>query len=247
MYMLFRSTFFIMFFCILGLSSWAQDGQQPLVIRGKVYDQADTVPVAYINVFNLRTKTGGTTADDGSFAVYALPGDTLRFTGLSFQDYLVLIDLQNPPTNIKVFMYRASYPIKTVIVRPLSIMDAPAAPDLKRLKTDLPPPPVNKGAAPGSGAAGSVLSFGKDKNQRNLEKQQEEIAKWGNTEVINKKYNKEVVKRLTGLPDSLIEDFMKNCYTQSEFLETASDYDIAVHVKSCYNNYLIKHPELKKK
>lgn len=245
--MLLRSTLFAILFCCLGLACFAQEGAQPVVVRGKVYDQADTTPIADITVYNLRTKMGGPTAGDGSFAVYALPGDTIRFTGVSYHDFSIMIDLQTPPSNIKVFMYRASYTLPVITARPLSIMDAPSSPDLKRIKTDLPPPPVNKGAAPGSGAAGSVLSFGKDKNQRDIEKQQEEIAKWGNTETVNKKYNPAVVKRLTGLPDSLIDEFMKSCYVQPEFLETANDYDIALRVKGCYNTFLTKHPELRAK
>jgi hypothetical protein len=230
------------------VSACAQEATANVHIEGRIFSAADSTAVVYMNVFDLRSHRGTLSGNDGSFAVLAAIGDTLKISGVGYDDAYIYVTGQTVNDKVTIYLQPSNYQLQQVTVnsfnkdefrRKFKEMEIPE----DQVVLNLPPNPTHQdqyAEAPKPKISG--FSFGWSPYLEKIRKQNAQLRNWQKKEdynaFIDKKYNKGVVKRVTGLPEEQLEAFMKYCNMPDEFVAGAQDYDIAVAIKDCYLAFL---------
>lgn len=62
--------------------------------------------------------------------------------------------------------------------------------------------------------------------------------------IMKQKYNREIVQKLTGLKEGkVLEDFMDYCKPSFGFINSSSDYELAILIINRYQTFLLNHSE----
>ena len=89
------------------------------------------------------------------------------------------------------------------------------------------------------------LNSGRDKNEKNLERQQEAIQKYSKEHATSDRYNREFLLRVTKIPEDKVDELIAFCDLKADVIEKVNDYDLIVLTKNCYKHYMEEHPEVK--
>lgn len=230
-----------MLLCLPGIIAQAQT-PQAVLITGRILDVGDSMGLPYVNIWGQLSKIGGTSNVDGTFAMYVLPGDTLRITSIGFvsKNWPVPLDIINHP-KVSLVMYRELYDIDEITIMPRDIR--------KDIRNGAPPtgPPLSPkvthtprfGVSPGGG-----ITFGFDSKAKHIREQQDYIAQWNYEEAMQEyiafRYNPTFIQQFVPLPDEQVVPFMNFCNLPKDFIVSSSDYDLAKAVKDCYGVFVSK-------
>ncbi len=247
------------FLILTRLSVQPAFSQQPdtrsfYLFRGKVTGQANHECLPYVNIWNESSKTSALTDTSGLFVLRARTGDSLVFSAIGFYSKLVVTDAGSTGKTWQVELVPRLYDIDEARVYAYGSYSAFRQhflnlnlPETKtdRLRKDLNETSVrvareadNKAAAERAAnnpvlAAVPILSP-EEKQRLKLR----EILKEDNIQqVIDKKYNREIIGTLTGLKDKELDDFMLFCNLDRKFLYKANQYDILIKVLEKYEEF----------
>jgi hypothetical protein len=215
---------------------------------GYVYNSEDFSPLHNVHVINTKTNRGVVSGIDGKFLISASGSDTLFFRSVGFKDTLIAL---TGTGELRVFMTPAIYPIGEVIILPYGNY-AEFKQAFKNLEVEKPmqfdPSYFLSGRVPSTGKQGFGLTidgpitalynaFSREgKQMRNYERFMRESAIH---EEVGRKYNVQIVRRLTGIEDDMEAiRFMQFCSLDTNFILQATDYELLLAVKSCYEAYL---------
>ena len=81
----------------------------------------------------------------------------------------------------------------------------------------------------------SSLPSKKQKEKKNFE---EILNKEDSQRIIDKKFNREIIKNLTHIPENQISEFIMYCDFSFDYLLHATDYEIALSIRKKYDEYL---------
>lgn len=257
--------FFICLVTVLNLNCQAQQNN-PLRVDGFVTDVGGR-PLTNVHILNMSAKTGTTSNQDGSFRISAVSGDILLFRCMGYQNrqisipggdfgpvYPVHVLLQTDTLQLSgVTIY--AWPRNMTELRQAVLNQKVEPPIIAELNLNVritdPPPQGPPSSIPGMVDPGLTYTISGpitmlyDKFSRRGKSLQKFKELTGNDQLnalIAKKYNPQVVKEITGFTsDEEIREFIEYCNLSTEFLLTATDYEILRKVKECLAAYLAEN------
>ncbi|MBN1952467.1 MAG: carboxypeptidase-like regulatory domain-containing protein [Bacteroidales bacterium] len=234
----------------------------PEMIDGIIYDDSTGQALPYVQVYNESKRAGYLSNKEGEFRMQADIGDTLVFSAMGYLGKVDMVGDLNMDSPMVVRLMPRFYEIAAVSVthfgtyeefkRSVIALELPQtetqrlrnhlfAYSHKDLGSALAEEEVRRALSPEPGKPLGGLSVPilsrEDKQRIHLT---EVIEKEKRQHQIDLKYNREIIKKVTHLPDEEIIDFMGFCNFSDAFLLNASDYDIVVMIERKYKEYLQK-------
>lgn len=217
--------YFLLLASLLGRS------QNPVAVKGIIYDADSTTAMPFVYVINSSTGDGQMSDFNGKFIVSARLSDTILF---SFVGYL---KLKVPARKLyredggesKVVMKQVTYALSQVVVSDFKLK--PYEKDyMKRVIEHSRMPVVNAMQSP---ITALYMQFSKKgKEQRKLAAIFEQIFE---EQEVAKKFNPEILRKLTGDENIDFERFRKYCYYLSnDYILSHEGYDLYYRVMDCY-------------
>ena len=218
-----------------------------MLFYGQVVSE-DFKPVALAHIINIETKRGVASDTLGYFKIWVKANDILNVSAIGFDYYeygvpelvpenLVLIPLRRkfyiiPEVSISYFGTYKDFEYK---VLNLKLKDDNAINDLvlkelPRVENPIPYEPTL--GSPISLLYDLLSKEGKSK-RKYLELKEEEAIKLQ----IETKYNREIVKNITGLEGDKLKEFMDTCNFSDTFLLNTSEYLIYAEILRRLDNF----------
>lgn len=243
----------ILFFLICFIGSFTSFAQG--MFQGKIIDSESTNPIGNVYIENSTRHIFTESNKNGYFEIYTHPGDTLVFSSIG---YYWAKHVVTEERNLVFHLTPQIYEIGTVTKYfPFSYEELTnrvyaIKPTNDTLQLDLshePFLPVNN-HQPGQLSytyTGAITEFynATNRHARNAIKAAELLSKKENILLINKKFNKEIVKEMTHVPDEYFDKFITFCNFSDDFLVHTSDFQIIMTICWQYELFLNQHPELK--
>jgi hypothetical protein len=246
-------SFLAVIFLFFILNAYSQNTDDNRVyIRGVIKDSTQN-PVSYAHILNKNRNEGWVSDYYGTFRAYALPGDTLIISAISFHHAMLII-----PNEVAGSEYLAEVIVKNNIVDLDEIVVRPWPATLELLKQEfmeveiedpmanidlhLPSPEEMKNLAYPTGGIRSQGPISAIYDQFSKEAKSKRIyAELMLKEKAGKRYNKEVVSMITGLKsEDEIKKFMEFCALQIKFILDSTDYELYASILGCYKDYCLK-------
>lgn len=210
---------------VLGLVSATASGQ--VEIRGTVYDESKLFAMPGVSV--LGTSGQGTTTDSvGQYHIVLHPGDSIYFSYLGRHTGMIPVSriVQNYPLDMSLAVRIDSLPLVVVRPRPYRY-DSAENRDEYRNVFDYQPENV---------------IFGARRNRQMLELQQRLIEE-EQDKYVSYRFNKNLVKKITGLKGQELDTFMKVYRPTYDFIKNCeNDYEFYRYIKESAL-YFQSHPQ----
>ena len=217
--------------CIITLFSLQVRSQN--LIQGIVTEPDSVTPMPFVYVINAETGQGQMSDGNGKFSIQAGDKDSIIF---SFVGYLRLKIAANKLNKgfkgSTVVMVETTYKLNQVVVSDFKLK--PYEKDyMKRVIQNSKIAPINAMQSP---ITALYMQFSqKGKEQRKLAKIFEDIF---TEEAVAKKFNAEVLRKLTGDERIDFEKFRKYCYYLSnDYILSHDGYDLYTRVMDCYSRW----------
>ncbi|MCE7992017.1 MAG: hypothetical protein HEP71_08555 [Roseivirga sp.] len=245
--------FLISVLSLIAVSVFAQQ-DSTFMVKGKLLDAEtkEPVPLATVLIVNKQTGTSGNNV--GEFRLPVNIGDEIKFTSIGYEPVSLMVTEELKASIDKeplvLFMIPAVYELDSVVVfhigedfylkrkkgEPIEIVGLPK-PTGKPRDWSKPQVIVDGG---GIGIYGLLNVFDKKlQQQKKVRKLQAAIDyRKKREEQLNAVYNKKIVKRITGIDDRVIDEFMDFCdFTEGELL-TYNEYQITARLLNRYHAFL---------
>lgn len=217
-------------------------------VRGIVSDTESGELLNGAMVENKSRKRFVFTDEYGTFAVYAIPGDTLQFSLVGYLPRNMILHSTETPAFRRIALSKDLIPIDTVVITPG--LTAYQQDSLKRRavygkKVDEKPPKFkrNKPHPLYGGLGQSNLSFNgpissitrkRSKKYKRLKAFQDHFKADETQRYIDSRYSKETVAALTGLTQERLEAFMQAYPIPYDFARAATDLEIRMWIRYNY-------------
>jgi len=231
---------------------------QQIEIRGNVYDGISFVSVTGASIYNMNTKKFTFSDKDGNFTIIVKKNDTIVASKSIYEQSLIVITEENIEKKkieipffyktimlkeIKVFAFKVSYDAfkRDVITKKLpsyyeKIDDSDLSVEEKqRIINSTTDPNLLRNIVFTNPISYLYNKFSKKAKLDNLYRSLVE----NETEVENLplKYNREIVKNITGLEGTELQDFMMYCRFGYYDLVAWSSEQIVVNIRRKFNDY----------
>jgi len=223
-----------------------------LVFRGVLYNSVDSTTLSDVHVINYSTEKVTYSLSDGSFEIAINVGDRILFSSIGFQlTELIITDSLLDTDFNKIFLQPEIYMLKSTTVYPYQTYEEfkQAFLNLKTednsIELNLPVPVVIKETEPGTfatislGSPITALYMAYSKEGKELKKYNEIIERDKIEKFVAIKYNKSIVKLITGIEEeNELKEFMEYCHLSNEFILKSIDYEIYLAIKNCYEDFI---------
>lgn len=235
---------------MLSLSAFSQR-----IFSGRIVDAdtKDAVVKAYVE--NSSRHLSSETNQTGNFEIYAEPGDTLVFSSLG---YYWAKHIVTNESNLIFHLAPQVYEIGTVLklfpynYDELTRRVLAMKPVEDTFKLNLEHEPFQQVNTHQAGqlnytidGALTALYNATNRHARNAVKAAELLNNKENILIINKKFNKAMVKEITNIPDEYFDRFITFCNFTDDFIVKTSDFQIIMAICFKYDCFTDLHPELK--
>lgn len=232
------------FFLLIGVVISTAVNAQQLVLIGRTLtaEQAEVVPLA--SILNINTGKKYISNRQGYFKLNYSPNDTILITAIGFESIkLITSSLYSNYTNDTVLVILKSTIIRLKEVRIVSSnpkRDSIARAAAEFLKND---PLMNNYDRVLNREKGGLMNpltamyqqFSKE--GKDAVRFEEFMAYMEKQKQADRRYNRNLVKRVTNLPDMQLDEFMGFCKLDKDFVIYASDYDLISTIKECLPNF----------
>lgn len=247
-----KQILFIWFGMFLATLAQGQE-KEAFVISGKVLDAESQEGVPMVHVI-IKNKKKGTNGDsEGNFEVPVTMGDQIEITSIGYEpiEFMVTEEFTAyKEEQMILFMIPKVYELDSVVVihlgedfylrrkkgKPIEIIGLPKPTDNPR---DWSKPQV---VADGNGVGlyGLLNAFDKELQQKiKVRKLQAAIDKDRERKAqAAAKYNRQIVKEITGIDDRVIEEFMEFCNFKEHEIILYSEYEITTRLLKHYHAFL---------
>jgi hypothetical protein len=210
-------------------------------IQGNVYDSSRTIPLEAVSV--LSTSGKGTVTDgNGHYAIEVGEKDSIWFSYLNKPTIKYPILKINDVSQFDIALHVNVQVLKEVKVKPRDYkldsiqnrIDYAKAFNFQR---------PNLGTITSIGANGAAFDIDElirvfqFRKNRSMERFRERLLQQERDKFIDHRFNKQLVRRLTGLSDEALNEFMTLHRPTYEFTMYANDYDFQLYIKSSYQQY----------
>lgn len=255
MKLFFKYGFVVLLCCgnLLGFS------QNRAVVKGRVMDFVTYQPLENSCIHNLSSGMMAFSNKNGDFAILAKKTDTLIVTQVGYDmEWLVLNDsLMESKDRISVLLIFRAFMLRNVTIyamKPYPLFIKDITKEVPSKKVDIPGTEIspeermnydiNKGNLLRNTPLASPISFLYDRFSRKAKMDRmyaDLMQNQGEVSRLAKKYNPEIVQRLTNLEDNQLEDFMVYCSFTYYTLVTSSDYEIEQMIVAKFSQYKKEH------
>jgi hypothetical protein len=211
--------------------------------------------IEYAHIINLTHRFGVVSDRSGRFVMPVKHGDSLMITHVSHLVRFVMIDQEHLDATgpFEIIMLPKVFELREVVIRPLPRTRLEFRQEFVTI--DLPPPPdsvdikmphintmVYSGPEHGFGVVmkGPFQTFYDlfSREARQMRKLEKELSAIEIQEEIEKRYNHDLVFRLTGIQKyERREELMQFCRIPVDFILNATDYDLCIAILRCYESY----------
>jgi hypothetical protein len=204
-------------------------------------ENAKGVPLASVINLNTGQKTLSTRA--GFLRIAANQFDTLQISSVGYEILIMpLADVWKKSDTTLILMSSKSYELKSVtVVYSNARRDSIARLAAEILKTD---PLLNNNDRilnrPRGGGLTGVLTemyYEFSKAGQDMVKFEAFVKYYREQQIIDKRYNKVVIERISGLESYYLDDFIIFCRPDRNFLLTSNDYDLYAHILNCAKKF----------
>ena len=215
-----------------------------VLLSGEVVSSAGT-PIEGVHILNTNTNALAISDENGFFSLTMYKTHVLRFSAVGFRTFYFML---KQGSNETVLYKRITLQTVTVGLKNVDIVakEEERAENLFRPKP-LPPPFIfgYQGeqhevkptlANPVSLLYDWLSKEGKQKRQLAELLKQEEIKK-----LVAARFESDIIWEFTGYAGDELEEFKEYCNLTDYFVMHASDYDLLLKIKECYNTYKPKH------
>ncbi|WP_017729901.1 hypothetical protein [Nafulsella turpanensis] len=233
-----KKNIFFLFLTFFSLTGFLQAQDKPFILEGRLLNAEDSSGIGFSHIIN--NESGLRTASDaeGYFRLPVNAGDTLLVSSVTFGQKKVLA----PAKAGRLFIIRLApnvYELDEVVVNSLpseqklkelllsmETPDGKPKPDL-RLPEDLPVEVIEGTGGVSVGGVFSGIAGRFSKKERGRKFLAEVEVKDTKKAYILTKYNRDIVKKITGLEDEEeLDAFMQYCRLSENFLYEATEYEI---------------------
>lgn len=217
-------------------STYAQQPDSLYLMSGQIVRQDGVSSVSFAHVINVDKQWGVVSDSLGFFNIWVMSGDKLNVSALgyhykefevnSFLDTLVKIPLENRIYEIREakISYLGTYKEFEYKVVNLKLPDNGINSAVENIFNYVEPPPLFVEPTITSPASLAYNLFSKDAKDKKKYIELEKEAKVNDQ--VREKYNKEIVKNLTGLKDDEVVRFMKFCDFKKEYILSLDEYKL---------------------
>lgn len=224
----------ILFICLM---SYVAHSQRVYKITGVILDQdsANAIPFAY--VINTSTGNGEVSNYDGHFSILGKDNDTIVFSYLGYYKRTILIkNIRNlndsTKKSINVVMTRTIYGLETFNVNAFKI---------KPYEREYMERVINRPKTTGVDAFQSPITALYDAFSHKGKAKQKLAALYEQMlidELVEQKFNPEILRKLTGDENIDFQKFKKYCYNINDnFIITNDGYDLYAPIMDCYRRW----------
>jgi hypothetical protein len=219
--------------------------------------------IEFAHIINLTRRFGVVSDRSGRFIVPVKQGDSLMITHVSHLVRFVMIDEEHLDFEgpYEIIMLPKVFELREVVIRPLPRTRLEFRQEFVNI--DLPPPPdsvklrmphintmVYSGPEQGFGIVmkGPFQTFYDlfSREARQVKKLEQELTALQVEEEIEKRYNHDLVYRLTGIEDAAIrEELMQYCRIPVDFILNSTDYDLCIAILRCYESYRTRNSRMR--
>jgi hypothetical protein len=227
---------FVIFFCLLCAKTFAQETS----VSGIIFDTDSKDRLSRVNIQNLTTGTSVYNNINGVFTIDATPGDKLVFKQAEHFADTVKIQSYIP---LAIYLRRISIQLKQV-----NIFDTLMDPQ-KRMAQKKRDYNIIYGSIAGKDfltlTPGAGVGLGIDaiynslsRRGRNAAHLRETIENDFRRDVVDYRFNRTMVGRITGLKGQELTDFMTQYRPGYYFLANVSEYEFITSIKTNLRRYL---------
>ena len=213
---------------------------QDKVVDGIVFDKGTNGRIAEVNILN--TSTGKSVYNNlkAEYKIAANIGDVLIFTKQNYFSDTLKIENYN---SLAVYLKRSAIQLQEVKVNSVIMDPEQKLAATKRDYTKIYGVLADKdilSVSPGSGAGISIDALYNmfSREGRNAEHLRQTIQRDYYQNVIDYRFNRALVERITGLKDPQLTEFMQRYRPGYYFVMAASEYDFIASIKANYRRYL---------
>ncbi|QJD95788.1 hypothetical protein HH214_07845 [Mucilaginibacter robiniae] len=225
MFMLILTRTLLIVLCLSLLTSIAL-AQAPITVKGLVFNQSSAVRLAQVTIANRHNQTYATTNNLGEFSIQAAIGDSLMIFKAGFTEQKIAV---KSTQDLMISLIPVTQLADVIIKSTSKRQEQQQTMDVYRSKGiyfDGKPPLL---AGLGSPATALYELFGKGPRQARhfsnyIKRENEQTA-------INRRYNKELVKRVTNLNDEEAQQLVEAYRPTPEEITKWSDYDLIQFIK----------------
>ncbi len=231
--------------CLLLIISQQVNAQHLLVGRTLSTNQGEVVQLA--SIINTQTGIRKISNRSGYFSISVRETDTLVISAIGYDSVKIaaaMLDFSKPTDSILVWMKSKVARLKEVkIVASNPKRDSLARAAAEFLKTD---PLMNNYDRILNRNKGGLMSpltaiyqqFSKE--GQDMAHFEEFLAYMEKQKLVDRRYNRDVVKRVTKLHELQLDEFMLFCKLNKDFVLEASEYDLIKAIQDCERNFSLQ-------
>jgi len=210
-------------------------------VSGRVYDMSRSVPLASVSVMST-SGTGTVTDSTGRYMIVAHENDSIWFSYLGKPTPKYPIQTIGNIHNFEVSLHVNVTELKRVFIAPPnyrmdSIQNRRDYADVFNYKK----PGIDVALAPGGGAGLDINQFiemFQFRRNKRMAAFRDRLIREEQEKYIEHRFNRALVIKITGLRGAELDTFMKRYKPDLLFVDTATDYEMALYIKQCYEKYV---------
>jgi len=234
----------------LYLNVLAQNTDAVFELQGKIIDSNSKKPVPFAHIIN--AKKGQATVSDtaGYFKILMLRNDTIKISCVGYEvGYFWLIDnFDDKKQELTILLVPKIYNIKQINVYEERLKnfayefentEIEQDKTKKRLETliqNMIPQQEIMLIGAASRGIGFPINY-KTRRDKSLEKVEELKRQDELNKLAEQKFNKDLVKKITGLDGTQLDDFYTYCKFDRDFILQRNEYDLIIIVKELFDIY----------
>jgi len=211
--------------------------QRVFKITGTILDQDSSSAIPFAYVINTNTGNGEVSNYDGTFSIMGKDNDTIMFSYLGYYKRSIVIkNIRNVNDSVKksinVVLTRTIYGLETFNVNAFKI---------KPYEREYMERVINRPKTKGVDAFQSPITALYDAFSHKGKANQKLAALYEQMlidELVEKKFNVEILRKLTGDENIDFQKFKKYCYNINDnFIITNDGYDLYAPIMDCYRRW----------
>jgi hypothetical protein len=204
------------------------------VIKGTVYDRTQLFAMPGVSV--LSTSGAGTMTDSaGHYSIRLVRGDSVYFSYLGKSTQRFPVRRINAMYSFDMSLGVTIDSLPLVVVRPRAYRyDSAANRDEYRRVFDFQPPDYIGSSNEGMGVGLNLDALFGAKRTRQMLSLQSRLLEEERDKYVDYRFNKTLVRKITGLPSPALDTFMKEYRPSYEFIRRCeNDYEFYKYIKDC--------------
>jgi hypothetical protein len=233
---------------LIALGALAQSTPEGSIkVSGNIVDDQDQ-PLSFATVTNLTTETGVISDEDGFFYLTFQRNDTIRISSVGYEPAFLYFGDTAQANNydLQIRMSEQTYELENVTVFAFKDVESfkraiLALDDLPEESPDVVIPGSYEGprrepkASPLNPVSFIAERFNKRAKYERMARQAQQD--YERRQRLSRKYNREMVGKITGLTDESLDEFMIFCQFEEDFIERSNQYDLVLAINRCYTDF----------